>query len=213
MEDVSIESADPPTEQLLSQVELGDAAARNALLDRHRQRLKALVAMRIQPGLASRVDASDIVQDSLTEAYTRLPKYLAERPLPFYLWLRELTLERLVDSYRTHAAAQKRSVYREEHLQMPDESMNALAQVFITRSSSPSHRVQRLEMQRRVREVLEELSENDREILVLRHLEQLSVQEIATVLNLTPSAVKVRNLRAMQRLRVRLQDLFGEDGP
>lgn len=199
-------SGESNTEQLLARAGDGDLEARNFLLDRHRQRLRTLVAMRLSAALASRIDPSDVVQESLADADRRLGDYLNRRPLPFYLWLRELALERLVDLHRRHVVAQKRSVRREEPVALPDESMNLLAGRLASRGSSPSQRAQREEVRQQVRAALDRLSERDREVLILRHLEQLSTREIATVLNLTESAVKVRHLRALQRLRQQLPD-------
>jgi RNA polymerase sigma-70 factor (ECF subfamily) len=200
---------EPQTEELLAKAGAGDAAARNRLWDKHRRRLRALVAMRMQGGLATRIDASDVVQDSLAEADGRLEDYLQRRPLPFYLWLRQLALQRLIDLHRRHVVAGKRSVRREERGgAIADESMNDLAQRLVARSSSPSRRASREELRIKVREALDQLPRNDREVLVLRHLEQLSMAEIAALLGLTEGAVKVRHLRALQRLRDRLGDQF-----
>jgi RNA polymerase sigma-70 factor, ECF subfamily len=204
-------SVEPHTEELLTRAGNGDAAARNTLLDKYRSRLRALVAISLHRGMASRIDPSDVVQESLAEADGRLADYIERRPLPYYLWLRELTLERLVDLHRRHVVAQKRSVNREASRGViSDESMNDLAQRLVAGGSSPSQRAQREETRLKVREALDRLARNDREVLVLRHLEQLSTREIAAVLELTEAAVKVRHLRALQRLRERLGDQFDE---
>src|SRR5262249_20323830 len=103
-------AADPNTDQLLDRVAAGDRVARGRLLERHRQKLRMLIAMRLDSRLAARIDPSDVVQESLADADRRLPEYLDDRPMPFYLWLRELTLQRLVDMHRLHVRTQKRSV-------------------------------------------------------------------------------------------------------
>src|SRR5579871_1845468 len=139
-------SAESPTEVLLTRAEARDVAARNSLLNKYRSRLRALVAIRLHRGMAARIDPSDVVQESLAEADGRLDDYLQRRPLPYYLWLRELTLERLVDLHRRHVLAQKRSVNREaKRGSIPDESMNELAQRLVASQSSPSQRAQREE--------------------------------------------------------------------
>src|SRR5262249_51735071 len=152
----------------------GDRVARNRLLDRHRRRLRALIALRIDPRLAARIDPSDVVQESLVEADDKLSDYLRTRPLPFYVWLRARALERLTDLHRPHVRAQKRSVRCEEVRLgcLPDESMEGLAGRLAAGGSSPSARLQREEVRQRLREALERLAERDREVLVLRHLEQ-----------------------------------------
>jgi RNA polymerase sigma-70 factor (ECF subfamily) len=195
-----------PTEELLARAGAGDAAARNQLLDVHRARLRALVALRLPRRLAARIDPSDVVQETLVAADGRLADFLARRPLPYYLWLRDLALERLIDLQRRHEA-QKRTVRREEPAAaLPDESMCELADRLAARGSSPSQGAQRAELRLRVRRALDRLGERDREVLVLRHLEQLATREIAAVLGLTESAVKVRHLRALQRLGELLGD-------
>ena len=103
---------EPDTDQLLDRAGRGDRDARDRLLDRCRPRLRSLVALRIDPRLAARVDPSDVVQESLAEADRRLADYLRDRPLPFYPWLRQLALERLADLHRRHVRTQKRSVRR-----------------------------------------------------------------------------------------------------
>jgi RNA polymerase sigma-70 factor (ECF subfamily) len=196
-------AAAPDTDYLLEQVASGDDAARARLLDRHRTKLRNLIALRLDPRLAARIDPSDVVQESLADADRRLPEFLDERPLPFYLWLRELTLQRLVDVHRLHIRTQKRSVRREEarvpHLS--DASVRELADRLVDPRGGPRSRLERKQDIQRLHQALEELPERDREILVLRHLEQLSVKDIAALLGVTAGAVKVRHVRALQRLR------------
>ncbi len=205
---------EPDTEQLLDLAGQGDRTARNQLLDRYRQRLRALIVLRIDPQLAARIDPSDVVQESLAEADGKLSDYLRTRPLPFYVWLRARALERLADLHRLHVRAQKRSVRREEVrlAYLPDESLVQLAGRLAAGGSTPSTHLQREEERQRLRTALERLAERDREVLVLRHLEQLSTREIAAVLGVTEGTVKVRHLRALQRLRGLLGDL-AEDQP
>src|SRR4051812_8316766 len=100
----------PETEQLIEQARRGDEAARQALLARHRSRLRQMVAVRMDGRLAARVDPSDIVQDALAEAHRTMDDYLRRRPLPFYPWLRRLAWERLVQLHRQHVEAGRRSL-------------------------------------------------------------------------------------------------------
>src|SRR5436853_2187221 len=119
----------PDTEELLRRAGDGDRDARGAVLDRHRRRLRRMVALRMDPRLAARVDASDVVQETLAEADRRMSDYLRERPLPFYPWLRRLALDRLAWQHRFHVRAARRSVTREElaPLRLPDGSALELA--------------------------------------------------------------------------------------
>jgi len=203
-----VAAAKPDTEDLLGQASAGDAAARSELLARHRQRLRNVIAWRLDRRLAARIDPSDVVQEVLAEADGKLGRYLRERPLPFYPWLRELACERLRTLHRRHVQAAKRSVRREEPdvFALPDESLADLAARLASSGSSPSRQVLREEQRLRVQDALTHLPERDREVLVLRHLEQLSVADTAAVLEITPGAVKTRHVRALERLRRLLGD-------
>jgi RNA polymerase sigma-70 factor, ECF subfamily len=194
---------DPETETLLQRAGAGDSAARDELLVRYRDRLRQMVAFRLDRRLAARMDPSDVVQETLTQAAGKLAEYLRKRPLPFYAWLRELAWERIIQLHRAHIGAQRRSITREETRSLPlgDESALELAQRLLARGGSPISQVMRNEMQGRVRQVLARLGPRDCEVLALRHLEQLSVREMAAVLGISEGAVKVRHLRALRRFR------------
>jgi RNA polymerase sigma-70 factor (ECF subfamily) len=196
---------DPDTGELLDAAAAGDAAARQRLLNRHRDRLVRMVAVRLDPRVARRVDPSDVVQDALTEAVKKLDDYLVRRPTAFYPWLRHIAWESLVKCHERHSAG-KRTVERDEPLPLSDLSVLELAERLIDSGSGPSGRLMRREAHARVRTALQGLERNDREVLVLRYLEQLSTAETAAVLNCTSGAVKVRLLRALRRLRDRLDE-------
>jgi RNA polymerase sigma-70 factor (ECF subfamily) len=205
----------PDTEELLRQAENGDPGACAGLLARHRDRLRKMIAWRLDRRLAARVDPSDVVQEVLLEANGKMDRYLRERPLPFFPWLRALAAERLALLHRRHVRAQGRSVLREEPgvLNLPDESAAELAARLVTSSTSPTQRALRQEQRERVRQALGRLSERDREVLVLRNLEQLSVADTAEVLRISAGAVKLRHLRALERLRALLAERDEEDVP
>ena len=201
---------DGETEELIQRAGAGEQAATEELLARHRERLRRMVAVRMDARLATRIDVSDVVQEALGEAARRLPEYLQDRPLPFYPWLRQIAWERLVDMHRRHVHAQKRAAGREHRrYALPDRSAMALADQLIASGTSPSGHVARKELRDRVQTRLKELPPRDREVLILRHLEQLSTREIASVMGITEGAVKTRHLRALQRLR----SLLSGDGP
>jgi RNA polymerase sigma-70 factor (ECF subfamily) len=180
------------------------------LLGAHRDRLRQMIAVRMDRRLVPRIDPSDVVQDVLVVATRNLSDYLRTRPLPFYPWLRKLAWERLIELQRQHLVARKRSVAREEFgiPQLPDESAAVLAERLLSQDQSPSDVSIREEMRQRVRHALERLSERDREVLVLRYLEQLSPAEAAAVLGIKEGAVKTRQTRAL----VRLGELLSEEG-
>ncbi len=197
-----------PSEELLERVCRGEAGAEDALFERYRARLRRVVALRLDRRLAARLDPSDVVQEALAEAHRQLEDYRAEQPLPFYLWLRGITLNRLVDAHRRHLLAQKRSVLHEARaVPAPnDESVLELAERLLQPGTSPSGAACQEEQRQRLQALLMQLGERDREVLVLRHLEGLSLAEIAAVLCIREGAVKVRHFRALERLRALLAE-------
>ena len=158
--------------------------------------------------MAARIDPSDVVQEALADAAQELSDYLRDRPLPFYPWLRQFAWERLLQLHRRHLQAQRRSVNREQLriFDIADESEAVLADRLVNSGSSPSARLLAAELRDRVRAALEALEPNDREVLVLRYLEQLATKEIAAVLGISEAAVKTRHRRALERLRRRLDE-------
>jgi RNA polymerase sigma-70 factor (ECF subfamily) len=194
------------TADLLDRVSAGDASAEADLFGRHREPLRRMVAIRMDQSLQHRFDPSDVVQDALAEAHRRLPQFAADRPVAFYPWLRQIAWEKLVALHRRHAGASKRTVHREEPLvpRLPDESAVLLADRLAARTSSPSQEALRRELQDRIRLALADLSDNDREVIVLRHLEDLTFRETADVLGISESAVYSRYRRAVTHLHQKL---------
>jgi RNA polymerase sigma-70 factor (ECF subfamily) len=187
------------TRGLLDEVRAGRAAAVDQLLSRHRAYLRQLVALRIDPQLRARDDPSDVVQEAQLEAARRLKGYLQNPELPFRLWLRQITYDRLLMLRRRHVEAARRSVQRD--VALPDGSSLALAQQLLAPGSSPSERLARRELARRVRQAMTRLAEADRDILLLRNFEGLSNQEVAQLLGIALTAASQRYGRALLRLR------------
>ena len=191
---------------LVERARLGDEQARHDLLAQYRGYLKRMIAIRLDQRLAARVDPSDIVQETLSDAARRLDEFLHDCPLSFFGWLRQIASERLIDTHRRHVLSQCRSVKRESgEIDFPDDSVPALTRSLIANDTSPSNRLSRQEQQDRLRSALAALSERDREVLVMRHLEQLSTAEIADALGVSVGAVESRQLRALIRLRARME--------
>jgi RNA polymerase sigma-70 factor (ECF subfamily) len=193
-------------EDLLERAARGDADASSRLLALYRDRLRRMVEVRLDRRLAPRIDPSDVVQEALAEAALRLPDYLNERPLPFYPWLRRLAFERLARVHHHHIGAEKRSLTREVGLALPDESALSLVHSLADPGSSPSSHLAQAELCARVREALIQMDEHDREVLTLRYLEQLPVRHIAATLQISEGAVKMRHLRALEKLRPLLEN-------
>lgn len=197
------------TQELVRKAQVGDGAAVDALFARNRDRLKRMVLFRMDRRLATRLDASDVVQDTLAEAHRRLAEYLKRPKMAFYPWLRQLAWERLLQLHRWHIQAQARSVTREQHgrLALPDESVVELANCLVASATSPSGHAMKEEVREQVRAALGQLPDHEREVLVLRYLEQLSTGETASVLGISEGAVKMRHLRAIERLGGQLHGL------
>lgn len=195
------------TSELLERSRAGDALARHELLIRHRDRLRRMVAVRLDRRLMPRLDASDIVQEALAEAARNLEDYFRDPPLPFFPWLRQFAWERLVKAHRRHIHARCRSIRCEEQMDMPlsRESVRELARRLVAGDTSPSHHLASEEERERVRRALDGLEPRDREILVMRHLEQMETEEIAAALRISAGAVRNRQYRALLRLRAALE--------
>lgn len=202
-----------PTEQLLAQAKGGDSSAVNALMDRHRNSIRQMVRMRLDKRIQNRVDVSDVVQDVLVEANRRLQNYLGDPVMPFHLWLRQIAKDRIIDAHRRHRVSARRSVDREQSMASPrgyDQSSVELAALLGDSELTPAAALMQNEMARRVEDAITELDEKDSEIIVMRHYEHLSNQEIGQVLNLSEPAASMRYLRAIRRLKQILQQ-SGDD--
>jgi RNA polymerase sigma-70 factor (ECF subfamily) len=187
------------TQRLLQQVRRGDRLAFEQLFTRHRPFLRQIIELRLDPRLRSRVDPSDVVQETQLEAFRRLDDYLQRQPMPFRLWLRKTACERLLMAQRQHVGAARRAVGRE--VTLPDASSLQLAQQLLAGGSTPSQRLNREELAGQVRQAVTRLSETDREVLLMRNLEMLSNQEVAHELQIDPAAASQRYGRALLRLR------------
>ena len=199
-----IDSPNGQLEDLLERARGGDDSAVDRLLQLHRDRLRGMITCRMDDRLAPRVDASDVVQDTMLEASKRLADYLQQPAVPFYVWLRQIAADRLVDLHRRHIQAERRSVYREASLGLSHTSATCLADRLVTTSTGPLRRLIRAERVQRVRQALEGLADADREILTLRHLEQLKLAECAAVMSISLTASKKRYLRALEQLHTTL---------
>ena len=200
------------TARLLEQARAGDQAAVNELFARHRARLRRMVELRLDRRLQARIDASDVLQEAYVDAGTRLDEYLREPTYPLFLWLRLIVGEHLLKLHRRHLGTQMRdaglevSIYRNA---FPAASSAALAAQLLGRHTSPTQAVVRAERMMRVQEALDTLDPMDREILSLRHFEQMSLAETALSLGIGESAAAKRYVRALKRLKAILANMPG----
>jgi RNA polymerase sigma-70 factor (ECF subfamily) len=205
----------PDATETIGRAVAGDPAAWQDLVRTYQERLRRMVALRLDPRLRGRVDPSDIVQETFLDATGRLAAYQCDPPLPFYLWLRQLAGTRLAKAHRHHLGTLCRDVRRE--VALPGEAASgvssaALAEYLAGREGRPSEAAVQVELRARLEELLDRLDPLDREILALRHFEQLSNSEVAHVLGLTEAAASKRYVRALDRLRERLEGHPGRLG-
>jgi RNA polymerase sigma-70 factor (ECF subfamily) len=192
------------TQELLTQAKAGDADAVEQLLTKHREAVRRMIDLRLDPAIVQRLDASDVVQEVLIEANRRLQDYLKAPAMPFHLWLRHIAKDHLIDAHRRHHLAQKRGVNREQPIHRPawaDRSSLDLAAQLLDQDLTPASAAIQEELQRRLREAIEQLDDDDREVILMRHYEMLANQEVAESLGLTEAAASMRYLRAVRKLR------------
>ncbi len=188
----------------LKQLRGGDRGALATLFDRYRDRLRRMVELRIDPRVRARLDASDVLQEAFLDVAHDLDAYLADPKLPPLLWLRLHVGRRLTTLHRQHLGAKMRdagmeiSLYRDA---LPEASSAALASMLLGKHTSPTQAAQRAERLLRVQEALNTLDPIDREVLALRHFEQLSRSETAEVLGISQEAGAKRYFRALKRLK------------
>lgn len=195
------------TSELLDRARAGERTALDELLSQHRPALRRIIELRLDRRVQQRVDASDVVQDVLIEAHRRLAEYLRNPQLPFHLWLRQLAQDRVIDVHRRHRVAARRSIDREQPAhagqRLDRSSLDLLAQL-CDPQPTPAAAALSAELAQQALQAMEALDPQDREILQLRHLEQLGNQEAAQVLGLSEAAAGMRYLRALRRLRALL---------
>jgi RNA polymerase sigma-70 factor (ECF subfamily) len=200
------------TARLLEQARASDHTALNEVFARHRERLRRMVELRLDRRLQARIDASDVIQEAYVEAFRRLGEYLAQPSYPLFLWLRLIVGERLLKLHRHHLGTQMRdaglevSIYRGA---LPAASSAALAAHLLGKHTSPTQAAVRAERMMRLQEALNTLDPVDREVLSLRHFEEMSLAETALSLGIEESAAAKRYIRALKRLKAILASMPG----
>lgn len=193
--------------RLVEEARLGDPLAREQLLQLHRAPLRRMIDHRLDPGISRREDASDIVQNVIFEAHKRLSQYLANPTMPFHLWLRHIAQDHIVDAHRRHRQAQRRSLDREQYLSsgpISDQSSLDLAAQLFDHQPTPASEAMRRELKSNLLSAISDLSSEDREVILMRHVEQMTNQDVATALEISAAAASMRYLRAIRRLKDRL---------
>jgi RNA polymerase sigma-70 factor (ECF subfamily) len=190
--------------ELLRRAGAGDAQALNELFVRHRDRLRGMVQLRLNRRLQGRVDPSDVLQEAYLEICKKLADYLREPTMPFFLWLRHVTSQKLIAIHRRHLGARMRDAEQEVSLYQgagPQADSESLAAQLLGRMTSASRAAIRAEEQLQVQDALNSMDPIDREVLALRHFEMLSNEEVAQVLGIKKTAASNRYVRALRRLK------------
>lgn len=198
--------------KLLAAAKGGDQAALAALLEQCRERLERIVKLRLDRRLQGRVDPADVVQETQLAALRKFEDYAADPKLPFFLWVRLETLQKLIDVHRFHLGAKMRSVGQEISLHrggLPQVTSVSLAEQLLGRLSTASRAAMRVELKLKIEDALNQMDANDREMLVLRHFEELTNSEAATVLEISPTAACNRYVRALKRIKTVLEEMPG----
>jgi RNA polymerase sigma-70 factor (ECF subfamily) len=170
----------------------------------YRDRLRAMVQVRLDPRLQRRIDPSDVIQEAYLEASKRLDEYIRSPPMPLYFWLRRIAAQKLCDTHRRHLNVRARDVRREKSLRAdgaPEASSLTLADFLVFRGASPSGEASLLEERANVERAIESLDPLDREIIVLRHVEELGNSEIAHLLGMKEGTACKRYVRALVKLK------------
>ena len=196
---------------LLARLELGEESALAELFSRYREQLRRMVDFRLDTRLQGRVDVSDVLQEVYLDAAQRLEHYRTSPPSSFLFWLRQLTDQRLIEVHRKHFGAQMRDVRRESPT--AESQPGGLLERLIGQLSSPSQHAMRSELEAAVEAMLAEMQPADREVLALRHFEELSNREVAELLGISKTAASNRYIRALKRLEKLLASVpgFGEE--
>jgi RNA polymerase sigma-70 factor, ECF subfamily len=207
---------DRDDDDLLLRLEAGDERALTELFTRNRERLRRMVRLRLDRRLQGRIDPSDVLQDAYLEVARRSKEYLAQPAVPPFLWLRLTTGQTLQAVHRHHLKVEMRDANKElslRHQATPQANSASLAEMLLGRLTSPTRAARRAEMQLKLQEVLNGMEPMDREVLALRHFEELSNGEAALVLGLSKTAASNRYIRALGRLKEMLKampDVFDE---
>ncbi|MEM8672029.1 MAG: sigma-70 family RNA polymerase sigma factor [Planctomycetota bacterium] len=202
---------DESIEALIEKARDGDGSALAELFDQYRGRLRRMVQLRMDRRVQSRVAESDVLQEAFVDLANQLPNYVKSPKLPFFLWLRLLTGQRLAKIHRMHLQQKKRSIVREVRFsdQIPEASSVLIAAEIAGQFTSAAGHAIREETRLKVQQVLERMSEHDREIISLRSVEQLSNEEIALELGISNKAASMRYIRAIIRLKELLEEVPG----
>lgn len=197
---------------LLARLRQGEQQALADLFARYRDPLRRMIDVRLDHRLSGRISPSDVLQEAYIDALKRVEHYFAKPDMPFFLWLRWVAGQRLIEVHRQHLGAQIRDAGQEISLNyagVPAASSACLAGRLVEHLTSPSEAVVRAERFAMLEDALARMDELDREVLTLRHFEEMSNHDVAAVLGIQPAAASKRYVRALRRLKDILTDIPG----
>lgn len=198
-------------DELIERLKSGEEHAFVELFSLHRSRLKRMLEFRMDRRLRGREDASDILQEVYIDAHKRMSHYLKRPQLSFYVWLRQLTTQRLIDIHRRHLKAERRDIKQEVAIHSVGLAATSASMALQLASylASPSQIAMHAELVVQIENALEGMDEIDREVIALRHFEELRNSEVAEVLGIKDAAASNRYMRALTRLREVLEEVPG----
>lgn len=197
---------------LIQRAARGDEEAVRELFAKHQDRLKRMIRLRLNRRLQGRIDSSDVLQEAYLEIANKLDEYLRNPQAPFFLWLRQITGYKLADIHRRHLGTRMRNAQRDISVfrgALPRADSVSLAAQLLGQLTSPSQAAIKAEMRQRLQETLDNMDPLDREVIALRHFEQLTSQETARVLGMSKSGAGSRYIRAIKRLKEKLSEFQG----
>ena len=192
-------------EDLRTEYQAGNPAVVEELFSRLRPRLRQMISLHIGSQLQARIDPSDVLQEAYLDAENKINRYFQHPTVSPFVWLRGVTFDRLAKLQRQHLGVQARTATRTCHL--PENSSVHLAQRLVARADTASEVVNRRELHQRLQHAIDLLSDEDREVILMRHFEGLTNSEVAEALQIKPTAATMRHGRALARLRTKLSKL------
>jgi RNA polymerase sigma-70 factor (ECF subfamily) len=193
-------------ETLCTRLLTGEPNAVAELFAHYRPRLRQMVRLRIGRELAARIDPSDVLQDAFVDALQKVRAYVSAPQVPPFVWLRRLTWDRLIKLQRTHVGTQKRNLERQ--VSLPEETSVALVQQLFSPDTGPIDLLLRAELHDQMERSIAQLSDADREVILMRHYEGLSNNQVAQTLCISVSGATMRHGRALIRMRKLLQHVL-----
>lgn len=200
-----------PQNDLLRRVKQGDQQALAELFSTHRDRLWRIINFRLDSRLLGRADADDVLQEAYLAASQRIEHFVDDNAQSFFIWLRLIANQTLIDVHRRHLGAKMRDANRDMsiHAHYAQATSMSIASQLLGNFTSPSQVAMRDEVANQLDQAIDSMAPIDREVLALRHFEELSNSEVAEVLDIQQKAASIRYVRALKRLKDVVNEIPG----